>query len=104
MVTRQGWGGFRPSNTVRETKAAWHARATPLCHYGRTPGPSNQFTNGRPFHQVLGPAGRVVDGRGGRVDAEVVVQRREDLLEVDRPLPGVLAEPVGGADGLAGLH
>src|SRR5258708_16766872 len=49
--------------------------------------------------QVLRPAGGVVDGRGGRIDAEVVIQRGKDLAEGDGPAGGQFTQPVGGPPG-----
>src|SRR5207248_10760095 len=51
--------------------------------------------------QVHRPAGAVRDG-GGRVEAEVVIKRGEDVLEGDGPVLRDLAQPVGLADDLAG--
>ena len=56
------------------------------------------------FDQVLRAACRVGDSRRAGVDAEVLVDRRDDFLHVNRAVEGVLAESVSGADGLAGSH
>src|SRR6266550_2271217 len=63
-----------------------------------------QLLNRRLFHQVLRPAGRIVDGGLGRVEAQVVIKGGEDFLKMNRPFLGVLAQPVGGADGLTSAH
>jgi len=53
---------------------------------------------------MLRPAARIIDRGCGRVDPQIVIQRRENLLEMNRSLLGVLAEAIGGADGLAGAY
>src|SRR5262249_36719505 len=52
--------------------------------------------------QVHRPAAAVRDRGGGRVDAEIAVERREDVLIVDGPVLGVAAHFVRRADDLAG--
>src|SRR5207249_694723 len=64
----------------------------------------HQLPNYRLLDDVLRPAGRVADGGLGGVNAQVVIQGGENLLEMHRPLLGVLAQPIGGADGLTSAH
>src|ERR1043166_8908503 len=54
--------------------------------------------------QVLRPAVRVEDAHFIGVEPDVVVQRREDLGEFDRPPRRVAALAIGGADALPGPH
>src|SRR5687768_12827186 len=53
------------------------------------------------LQQVLGAAGVVSECGGGGVDAEVVVERGEDVLVVEGAVLDRLAQVVGRADGLA---
>src|SRR5216117_2185073 len=57
-----------------------------------------------PVDEILRPAAQVRDGRPGYVNAQVVIQRREDFPEIDRPAGWLAAEAVGGADHLPRLH
>src|SRR5256885_1997888 len=67
---------------------------------------SNQFLHrlAAGVHEVLRTTAEVVDGDFAHVDAEVVIKRREHVAELNRTLSRFAAEPVGGADHLAGLH
>lgn len=49
-------------------------------------------------------AGKVLDSDLVYVDAEIVVERREDLAEGDGAFVGLAAEAIRGADDLAGFH
>lgn len=63
---------------------------------------SQQLANRRAvLEEVLRAAVVVGQLRRARVDAELVVKRGEELLEMDRPVDGMLAERVRGADRLA---
>ena len=54
--------------------------------------------------EVVRAALGILDGRGGRVDAEAVVQRGEHFLEFHRAIDGLITVLVGGADDLAVVH
>src|SRR5262245_30309706 len=54
--------------------------------------------------EKLGAAGGIGEAGLRHVDAQVLVERGEDLLEVDGTLGGFFAEAVGGADDLADAH
>src|ERR1043166_1641729 len=56
------------------------------------------------IHEVLRPAGQVGKRDLAHVDPQVVIQRREDVAELARALGPFAAEPIGGADNLAGPH
>src|SRR5438094_456079 len=57
-----------------------------------------------PVHEVMRPAREI--GYGGliNVNPNVVVKRREDLLEMQRPVVGFAAQAVGRTNHLSGLH
>ena len=65
----------------------------------------DEFRHGEPaVDEVVGAAGEVGDGDLIRVDAELVVERGEDLAEVDAAVGDFAAETVGGTDDVAGFH
>src|SRR5262249_41496379 len=63
----------------------------------------NQLHHRLRIDQVLRPAGRVDHRRLADVDAEVVVERRQDFLEVAGGGLGVFAEGGGGGGGPGGF-
>ena len=54
--------------------------------------------------QVMRAALQVFDCRAAEVEAQVVVHRGKDFLEVNRPIFGVFAQTIGGANDLACPH
>ena len=56
------------------------------------------------FDQVLRSTSWVGDGRRAGIDAQVVVDRGDDFLHVNRAIECVLAESVGRSDGLTCSH
>src|SRR5436190_2402588 len=50
------------------------------------------------IHQILRPAAQVGDRDFAHVDAEVVIERGEDVAELDRPIGGLAAQAIGRAD------
>src|SRR6266852_9501449 len=55
-------------------------------------------------HQVLRPAGQIVDRHLGHVDAKVMIEGGEDVAKLHRPLGHLAAQTISYADDLAGLH
>src|SRR5439155_2959210 len=55
-------------------------------------------------NQVLRAAAQVGDGDLGHVDVEVVIERGEDVAELDRAFRRLSTQTVRGADDLAGLQ
>jgi hypothetical protein len=62
---------------------------------------SDQFGDRSTLDEILRSSSRVDDLGDLGVDAQVVVERGDDLLHVDGSILGMLAEAVGRADGLA---
>ena len=56
------------------------------------------------INEVLRPPVVVGELSGRRVDAELVVERREEFLEMDGAVGGVFAEAVSGTEDLASLQ
>src|SRR6056297_2040775 len=54
--------------------------------------------------EIHRPTGQVLDRCAPRVDADVVIESREDLLEFDRAFDGFASEAVGRADDLSVIH
>src|SRR6266536_3462679 len=54
--------------------------------------------------EILRPAAQIGDGDLAHVDAEVVIERGEDVAELDRPLRCLAAQAIRGPDYLAGFH
>src|SRR6185503_5099019 len=67
---------------------------------------SNQFANGLVIvvHEILRASGKIVERDLVGVDAEIVIQRREDFTEVHGPFHGFAAQPIRGANDLADFH
>lgn len=65
----------------------------------------NEFRHGEPaVDEVVWAAGEVGDGDLIGVDPELVVERGEDLAEVDAAVGDFATETVGGSDDVAGFH
>ena len=54
--------------------------------------------------EKLRPAGEVGELRAGNIDAQLLIERREDVAEMNRPGAWLLAPAVGGAEDLAVTH
>src|SRR5437667_6906071 len=63
----------------------WKCRCQPLPSFGRPLLPG-QFRH-RPMiaDKILGPSREVVELRGGDIDAQTLVERGEDVAEMNRP-------------------
>ena len=79
------------------------SRACATSHPGQARGSTNQLRHrlGVVLDQILRPAVEVGKRRLAHVDAEVVVQRGEQLAEAYRPRRRLAGDPVGRADHLA---
>src|SRR5688572_23014947 len=66
----------------------------------------DQFANGQVIviHEILRASGKIIQRNLVRIDAEIVIKRREDLAEMDGPLDGFAAQPVRCTDDLANFH
>src|SRR5207248_2838516 len=54
--------------------------------------------------EILRPAAQIGDRDLAHVNAQVVIEGGEDVAELDWSIGGFSAQPIGGADHLAGLH
>src|SRR5437016_4313445 len=95
-------GTFQVSKDSKNQPGATPMRRARLVSFSTSQ--SNQFMNGRNIDQVLRAAHRIDDGRGGRIDAQVVIQGGKHFLERDRAIPGIFPQPIGGANHLARPH
>ena len=58
---------------------------------------SDQFLHGlMPIHKVMRPAREIRHSGFVNIDSHVVVKRREDLLEMHRPVVGFAAQAIRG--------
>ena len=73
-------------------------------HRGLHGGPLHQFVDDWLRDQVLRTAGGIDQRHVIRINAEVVIQRGKDLLEVHRPLAGFFAQAIRRADHLTAAH
>ncbi|MFT5498977.1 MAG: hypothetical protein ACI9TH_004392, partial [Kiritimatiellia bacterium] len=66
----------------------------------------NQFADGLDtgIDEVVRATGGIADAGAAEIDAEVVIQGREDFLEFDRPFDGFAPVFVGGTDDLSITH
>src|SRR5947207_13720014 len=50
------------------------------------------------FDEVTRTSAEIIDGRRFYIDAEMMIERGEDFLEIDGPLNRFATEPIGRAD------
>ena len=69
-------------------------------------GISNEFFHGLTarIHEILRATAEVRNRHFAHVNAEVVIERGEDVAELDRPVRSFAPEPIRRANHLPGLH
>ena len=67
---------------------------------------SNHFRNrlGTALDQIMRTSVQIVDSDRIRINTQIVIKRREDLVKVNRTIPGLTTVTRRGANNLAGAH
>ena len=56
------------------------------------------------IHQILRSPGQIIDRGMIDIDSQTMIQRRKDLLKMDRPFGWILGQSIRFADNLPGSH